>query len=103
MAKNAGLLNDLGLITSRISHVYRRARTKWRVEIATNLALIRGKSATFLTALIFYFTLGTVQAMYKAALLRASISAKISKALDQVGSQWKQSKKRLRELKRRNY
>ena len=96
MAKNVGLLSDLGWTINRISHAYRRGRTRWRVEIAPNLARIRGRCATFLTALIFYFTLGTVRVMYKAALLRASILDKTSKVLDQVGLLWKQSKKRLK-------
>ena len=103
MGKSVGLLSDLGLITSRISHVYRRGRTRWRVEIAPNLARIRGKSATFLAVLIYSSTLGTVQVMYKAALLRVSILDKTSKALDLVALQWKRLKERLKELKRRNY
>ena len=103
MGKNVGPLSDLGLITSRISHVYRRGRTRWRVEIAPNLDRALGKFATFLTALIFSSMLGIVQVMYKAALLRASISVKISKALDLVALQWKRLKERLKELKRRNY
>jgi hypothetical protein len=103
MAKNVGLLSDLGWTINRISHVYRRGRTRWRVEIAPNLDRALGKCATFLTVLIFSSMLGIVQAMYKAASLRASISAKTSKALDQVGSLWKRSKERLKELKRPNY